>query len=259
MIALMVVVSVLFLGGATLAIAAPRIVEPDENGYTGKVFTQNDRPLVSTEPEAQNADSRRAPELEELQPDDEEYTGPIVPRVDPVPSTEDEPSNTEVDWDSLYQGPQADISEGVVIDEHGVQWSAFYYAFYPGVALHPRDSSTTWSYSGFGCTSASSGTDLFVTNLNLPEGSRIDYLRIFYYDDSGSNSGAYITSYDASGGHSDLINVASSGDAGYGTALSDYLGHTVTTGNNTYVLLWRPNVTGDSMRLCGLRVAYRLP
>ena len=46
---------------------------------------------------------------------------------------------------------------------------------------------------------------------------------------------------------------------GYGTTLSTYLGHVVNTELNAYVLNWRPNQLGSAMRLCGLRVAYRLP
>jgi hypothetical protein len=33
----------------------------------------------------------------------------------------------------------------------------------------------------------------------------------------------------------------------------------VDNSDGGYVLNWLPNVTGTTMRLCGLRVAYRLP
>jgi hypothetical protein len=136
----------------------------------------------------------------------------------------------------------------------------FSYLFVAGSALHPVDSDTTWHYDYYGCVSASTEAgNLFNVHLGLPEGSRIDYLRIFYYDTSGSNSRAWITTYDGEGGYSDLTYVNSSGNSGYGTALSDYVGHVVDNSDNSYVLNWRANVAGSTMRLCGLRVAYRLP
>ncbi|MEZ4769966.1 MAG: hypothetical protein R2844_16225 [Caldilineales bacterium] len=136
----------------------------------------------------------------------------------------------------------------------------FHYEYVSGSALRPRDSSSGWDYSGTGCVSRSSGSELFNINLSLPEGSRIDYLRIYYYDTSGSNdSRAWITTYNASGGYSDITTVTSTGSGGYGTRLSSYLGHIVDNASNSYVLNWNANQNGSGMRLCGLRVAYRTP
>ena len=136
----------------------------------------------------------------------------------------------------------------------------FHYEYVSGSTLRPRDNSSGWDYSGTGCVSRSSGSELFNINLSLPEGSRIDYLRIYYYDTSGSNdSRAWITTYNASGGYSDITTVTSAGSGGYGTRLSSYLGHVVNNASNSYVLNWSANQNGSSMRLCGLRVAYRTP
>ncbi len=139
-----------------------------------------------------------------------------------------------------------------------IGWSSFQYKFVAGTTLKPRDSATTWDYHGAGCVSAIGGNDIFNIHLDLPEGSRIDYLRIFYYDTSSSDSMAWITTYDGAGGWSDLTDVSSGGTGGYGTSLSSYVGDTVSNLNNAYVLNWRSNQTGSSMALCGLRVAYRL-
>jgi len=99
----------------------------------------------------------------------------------------------------------------------------------------------------------------FTLNLDVPHGARIDYLRLLYYDRSSANSQAYITAYDAQGEVNDLIGVTSAGNSGYGYQVSNYLGHVVNTESQAYVLNWRANQHGSSMRLCGLRVAYRLP
>ena len=63
--------------------------------------------------------------------------------------------------------------------------------------------------------------------------------------------------FDGAGGYSDLVSASTTGDGGYGTALSDLLSHEVDVLNNNYVLQWRTTVTDGTMELCGLRVAYR--
>jgi hypothetical protein len=138
-------------------------------------------------------------------------------------------------------------------------WSDLHYVFVTGSSFTPRGSSTTWSYAGVGCVSVASGTALFTVPLHLPEGSHIDYLRLYYRDTSASNSIAWITNYDAAGAFTDLTTVSSSGDSGYGTTLSPYVGHVVDNASRAYTLNWQANETGTGMQLCGLRVAYRMP
>ena len=80
-----------------------------------------------------------------------------------------------------------------------------HYKYVAGATLSPRDSSSGWDYSGVGCVSRASGSELFNIHLGLPEGSRIDYLRIYYYDTSASNSTAWITNYDGAGNYTDPV------------------------------------------------------
>ena len=70
---------------------------------------------------------------------------------------------------------------------------------------------------------------------------------------------AWVTSYDGAGGLSDIAYVSFGHYYGFRTELSPYVGHVVDTLDNSYVLNWRPNLVGDSLRVCGMRVAYRLP
>jgi hypothetical protein len=163
----------------------------------------------------------------------------------------DEPPLPQPDEDDYYVSAAADVNAGF--------FPTFSYVFVAGTTLRPRDSDTAWDYAGFGCVSASAGNKEFNVHLDIPEGSRIDYLRIFYYDTSASDSYAWITSYDGAGGIGEIAFVSSSGNSGYGSALSSFVGGVVDYHDNSYVLNWRPNQTGGSMRLCGLRVAYRLP
>jgi hypothetical protein len=135
---------------------------------------------------------------------------------------------------------------------------SFHYKFVAGATLQPRDSSSGWDYSGVGCVSLANGGELFNGHLGLPEGSRIDYLRIYYYDANANDSRAWITTYDNAGAFSDITTVTSTGSGGYGSQLSAYLGHVVNNASNSYVLNWDANAMGNSMRLCGLRIAYRI-
>lgn len=106
---------------------------------------------------------------------------------------------------------------------------------------------------------------LYNIPLNLPQGSRLSFLRIYYYDTSPIDSTAWITRYDGLGGFLDIVDVSSGGQAGYGYAVSSLIPGSdgaydiIDNANYFYVLNWRPNVLGNRMQLCGLRLAYQLP
>lgn len=198
------------------------------------------------------------PQNTELQPDDNGYTGPITEanQVEIAPSG-DEPMD-EVDWDALI--PEDAPDQKVTTEDPN--WTGFYYYHAAGSALHPRDSSVGWNTGGSGgCLYLTSGSPAIVFNLHadIPNGARIDYLRIYYYDTSASDTQSWVTRYDDAGGIEDVAYVASAGTAGYGTRLSPLIEHVVDSVNYSYILNWRPVVAGTSMYLCGLRVAYMLP
>jgi len=194
----------------------------------------------------------------ELQPDDNGYIGVITEanQVEIAPSG-DLPAQ-EIDWDALIPEDAPDQ----VDTNADPNWSNFYYYHVTGSALHPRDSSVEWNAGGSGgCLYQVSGDPYVIYNLHqeIPDGARIDYLRIFYYDTSASTSYAWVTRYDDTGGYQDITSIGSVGAAGYGTALSPLVEHVIDNVNYSYILNWRPNVNGTSMYICGLRVAYRLP
>lgn len=132
-----------------------------------------------------------------------------------------------------------------------------YFKRYPGVAFQPRDSDTGYDYFGSGCIS-SKGSDYFVLDIQLPTGAEIDFVRLYYYNTSTSNARLYLTWYDGQGGYSDVMFVDSSGSAGYGSvgASTSYIVDPVT---QAVSLVWRPNTTGSTMALCGVRIRYQLP
>ncbi len=97
-------------------------------------------------------------------------------------------------------------------------------------------------------------------DVQLPEGSRVDYLRLFYFDTNTNDSLAWLTSYDGAGSKDDMVYVQSASDVGYGTTLSEYLGEVVDTTYKSYLLNWNPlSAFNETLQVCGLRIAYRLP
>jgi hypothetical protein len=191
-------------------------------------------------------------------PDENGYSGPMVSAAESVPAAPSEAAAATQPQDLLVApGPDQQGSPDAVAA--GPEWTNFYYFFAAGSSFRPRDSATGWDYQSVGCISARGGNDIFTLHLEVPHGARIDYLRILYYDTSATNTSGYITSYNAQGAVSDLIGATSTGNGGYGYVVSNYLGHVVNTESNAYILNWIPGTTGSTMRLCGLRVAYRLP
>jgi len=134
----------------------------------------------------------------------------------------------------------------------------FSYYTVSGVAFQPRSSATTYAYAGVGCIRKSAGSDFFVTNLSLPDGAQIKYLRIYTYDSAaGNTSDAFITRYNRQGGYNDLTAVTSPSGTGYRTFLSGEISENVDTGVYSYVVNWLPN--NNTTALCGIRVAYYAP
>lgn len=134
---------------------------------------------------------------------------------------------------------------------------AFDYFTVAGTTLRPRSSASTWAYGANGCVYRSAGADLFNTELHVPNGVTLNYLRLWFFDNSGSNQIAWITRYrPGTPATEDLVSVLSAGNGGQGTALSALINHVVDNVNYAYVLNWSPGVNGAGMKLCGLRVAY---
>ena len=190
-------------------------------------------------------------------PDEPGYTGDRSVEPPAVGGASESAPTDSADWEALMAGPQPDKTGNA--EGKAPEWTDFYYKFIAGSALRPRDSSSGWRYDSVGCVYRSSGSELFTQNLDIPDGARIDYLRLFYRDTSASNATAWITNYDGAGNFTDLTSVNSAGNSGYGTTLSPLLSHVTNTASRSYVVNWEPAQNGNTMQLCGVRVAYRLP
>lgn len=158
--------------------------------------------------------------------------------------------------------PTSPVSPGEAPDTLGMrepEWTTFFYSFPPGSGFHSTSDAMGSNYNSGACINATgNATEFFTIYLDLPEGSRIDYVRLYYRDTSSSNSMASLRKYDGAGNTNILGTVDSTGNGGFGYQVSPYIGHIVDNSNGAYALNWRPIVVGTAMQLCGMRVAYRL-
>jgi hypothetical protein len=138
----------------------------------------------------------------------------------------------------------------------------------PGAAFNPRDAAETHDGDGgsngyFWTTS--NAFNIWWAPLNLPNGVLLDGIRVYYYDNSGSDIDVYLTQYigDGAGGLSDVYAFTSTGTPGYTT---DFIGTPITidlrddtTGEaQFYVINVRFNDTSGNIRLKGARAFYHL-
>jgi hypothetical protein len=140
--------------------------------------------------------------------------------------------------------------------------ASFSYYFVSGAALVARNSADTYIYDGSGCVHATSNNVVFNTDMQLPVGSEIKYLRLYFYD--ANNPGyitGYISRYPPSQTPVDIVAVSSpnTGQPGAGSVLSQRITETVDYLNSPYLLIGRPSNPNANLRICGLRVAYYAP
>jgi hypothetical protein len=140
--------------------------------------------------------------------------------------------------------------------------ASFSYYFVSGATLVARSSSASYTYDSLGCVYV--GTDGLVlnTDLQLPVGSEIKYLRLYYNDTN--NPGyitGYISKYPPSDSVIDVVTVSSpsTGTPGAGFVVSSRITETVDYENYPYLLIGRPTKGNFNLRICGLRVAYYAP
>jgi hypothetical protein len=138
------------------------------------------------------------------------------------------------------------------------------YYHIPGSVLMPVDSSTTLAYDYMGCIHAKTGGgDLLNAPLDIPEGSTLIGLRLYYNDtNAGTNINAWITRYNLDGtDYDDIVSVVSSGSAGHGNVWAevDPTMNLVDPYNWSYVINGRVNGAASSLQICGIRVMYSPP
>jgi hypothetical protein len=129
------------------------------------------------------------------------------------------------------------------------------YLFLAGSAFTSRTSAQTVSYPGSGCTYTDGAV---TTDVQLPSGSSVIGVRLYYYDLSTSGSvGIFLTTYDGAGGITDLVSGSSSVETGYS---SEYFALpapvVVDNASGSYVLT---STMAANLRFCGARIFYSIP
>ena len=215
------------------------------------------RPVPATEPGATSATSAAGSP-------DQNADGGVISNNQALSqaqaATEGGASKTSEGQPSADSAADANPNTPNDVSPQNVQ-AVFSYYYVAGTTLQPRDSATTYDYSSVGCSYTTAGTDRIMnTELHIPAGSIIKYLRIYYNDTSAAaNVVGYITRYNAGTAADDVINVSSSGSAGFGTALSAQITHTVDNTSYAYTLIGWPGASSSQVQICGLRVAYYAP
>jgi hypothetical protein len=186
----------------------------------------------------------------------------------PAPPTEPGAAQTDRHRTVVYDSA---TSTGLPPDENPPASSAlapnapnltFEYYQVSGVTLRGRSSDTGYAYDGVGCSHVTAGTGtgrILNTDLPLPDGSVIKYLRVYYRDTNAANGvEGYITRYQPGVGTADLVHTGSS-DAfvgGYGFVVSAEITETVNNTSYAYTLIGWPDDANVANQICGLRVAY---
>jgi hypothetical protein len=154
-------------------------------------------------------------------------------------------------------GPVRPPAESVVVGGGSV--SRFLFA--AGSNFRPRSSDTTFSYSGGGCMSrdSSAGDSWFTYDVDLPQGSVIDFLRLYYYDTDGTyDVDSNLWAFDGAGASQLLAQAAGSGSPGFSNVGSGFFAHPVDTLNQSYsIVVSIQGGVGSTVRLCGVRLRYQ--
>lgn len=172
-------------------------------------------------------------------------------------SSAEAPAGTTVEQLSPADTPgEYKLQDDLLVPEGLVSWRV------AGSALKPRVNDVSYTVSGGGgCTYVTSGDAFTVWNIpvDLQNGSVVDTLRMYYYDSSGSNTTAWFTVYDLYGGIVEEWNVSSNTNAGNSFNDSAQINHTIDYSVYSYLINWRPIVSGSTIQLCGFRIFYDAP
>lgn len=177
--------------------------------------------------------------------------GPAEAGAPGAPGTSSQGTEAQV-----LPAPGAQLDDQSLFDEAAI--AQFYHI--PGSVLTPVNSATALAYGLYGCVYATAGAgSLLNAPLEIPDGSRIVLMRLYYDDTSAANLYGWITRYNEYGtGFQDLVAVPSVGDSGHGTNHGD-LDHIVDTYNWSYVLNVSLGTASSGLQICGIRVMYYPP
>lgn len=137
------------------------------------------------------------------------------------------------------------------------QGTSFTYFNVAGSSFVPRGNGPATVYQSAGCVSRASLGDFIVYPLQLPDGSQIKYVRVYYRDTSATDLSVALTRYDGIGGFFDETVFNNTGiSSGFGSTLSPELDIVVDNLNQARQLLVNFGEASAALQFCGIRVAY---
>lgn len=133
-----------------------------------------------------------------------------------------------------------------------------------GSTLRPRRNDVSYATNSNGsCVYATGGDPNTVWNLPLalPEGSKVERLRMYYYDKSASQTTyGWFSKYDLYGtlvAEWGVTSLYSGGNSYDDVVISPT--ETIDYSAYSYVLNWRPGTVTNTLQLCGFRLFYTAP
>jgi hypothetical protein len=163
----------------------------------------------------------------------------------------------EGDAGRLNAGPsseeEVELTEGLTAD------AVPFFKRIAGISFHPLASGVTYASTPGGCLYQTGSAGDFASDIQVPDGATIDYLRVYFYDtDGGSDAVAELYAYDGAGNSTLIASAVGSGTPAYGSAVSEPFSHFVDNAAEALaVVLDFQGASTDALRICGIRIRYQ--
>ena len=174
-----------------------------------------------------------------------------------VASRAQDVQDLEGDVGRLNAGPSTD--EEVELTEGLAPNAVPFFKRIAGLSFHPLDSNVAYGTAPGGCLYQTGSGGDFASDIQVPDGAVIDYLRVYFYDtDGGSDAVAELYAYDGAGNSTLIASAVGSGTPAYGSAVSELFSHYVDNAAEALaVVLDFQGASTDALRICGIRIRYQ--
>ena len=140
--------------------------------------------------------------------------------------------------------------------------TGFYYALIPASGGSANYSTVDYTYGGGGCMYTSNSLvdgDLDI-NLQLPDGHTLLGFRYYWSDTDAGSSDATLYKFNGLGSVTNLLNIASTGDTGFGSLYENLSGgdHVIDNSTGAYVIRFDGG-SGNTQEMCGVRLFFESP
>lgn len=179
-----------------------------------------------------------------------------VGRMNAGPTANDihvDPEGQPPDGAGPSSGEEVELTEGLAAD------TVPFFKRVAGINFHPLASDVTYGSTPAGCLYQTGPGGDFASDIQVPDGATIDYLRVYFYDtDGGSDAVAELYAYDGAGDSTLIASAVGSGTPAYGSAVSEPFSHYVDNRVEALaVVLDFQGASTDALRICGIRIRYQ--